>query len=217
MLALNASANTFTFDTPTGAKDSAGDAVDASAVFITGTDTLTITLTDLLKNPGSVGQLISDISFGFSRTISSSGVTFGSASGTGVTVNNDGTTSPGTVPSDAWQLDSANHFHISALGGGQPKGLIIGPPAADGKYDATGDGSIAGNKPHNPFYSGSATFVLNIPGLTSSDIVNSAIFSFGTTAGDDVTGIPQVPDGATTILLLGTALSGLGLIRRKLS
>lgn len=213
MLALNASANTFTFDTPTGAKDSAGDAVDASAVFITGTDTLTITLTDLLKNPGDVGQLLSDIKFGFAETISSSGTSLTSASGTGIKVNSNGTTTSDPVAANAWQLSG---FHLSALGGGQPKGLIIGPPAADGKYDAA-NSSIKNNGPHNPFYSGSATFVLNIPGLTSSDIVNSAIFSFGTTAGDDVTGIPQVPDGGTTMLLLGTALSGLGLLRRKLS
>jgi hypothetical protein len=49
--------------------------------------------------------------------------------------------------------------------------------------------------------------------------ITDIVFSFGTTAGDNVPVNPPrgVPDGGTTVLMLGAALSGLGLIRRKLS
>ena len=64
---------------------------------------------------------------------------------------------------------------------------------------------------------------LNVPGLTANDSVNSATFSFGTTAGLNVDGvlvapvIPGVPDGGATLALLGGAISVIGLIRRKAS
>jgi VPDSG-CTERM motif len=110
---------------------------------------------------------------------------------------------------------------LTALNQSGPSGLIIGPPNGSGVY-ATANSSIAGNGPHNPFLNQVATFTLNVPGVNVDSSVNGATFSFGTTAGDNVPGIvgrpPQsIPDGGTTALLLGAALSGLGLIRRKLS
>src|SRR6516225_3849913 len=62
-LAASVGANTITFFTPSGATDTVGDPVDASATFITSGNTVTIVLTDLLNNPKDVGQLVSDISF----------------------------------------------------------------------------------------------------------------------------------------------------------
>jgi hypothetical protein len=215
LLAAGANANVITFDTPTGSSTSGGP-VDAEATFTTSTDTLKIVLSDLLANPTDVAQLISDIRFTLSGNISSSGTSLTSASGAGVNVADNGTTSAGTVPSDAWQLSG---FHLTALGGGQPKGLIIGPPGAGGVYTSA-NGSIAGNDPHNPFYSQTATFVLNIAGVTDATEVTSATFSFGTVPGIDVPGTTtgnQVADGGTTVMLLGGALSGLALARRKLS
>jgi hypothetical protein len=210
LLAGRAKANTYNFITPPGA--SVGDAsVNASATFETGSDTLRITLSDLLANPTSVRQLISDITFAFDSSISPSGARLISAAGTGITVGNNGRTSGGTVPSDAWEL---NGFHLSALGDGQPRGLIIGPAGAGGLYTSA-NGSIAGNNAHNPFYAGSATFVLSILGVTPDTVVNSATFSFGTTEGINVTAVlvASVPDVGTTVLLLAAALSGLGFIR----
>ena len=63
-------------------------------------------------------------------------------------------------------------------------------------------------------------FVPYPQGLTSADTVTSATFSFGTKAGVNVTGVPSsvlLPDGGTTIVLLGMALSGLGMVRRRLA
>jgi len=189
-------------------------------VFTTGSGTLTIALSDLLANPTDVGQLISDISFTLSGNISSTGTSLTSASGTGVSIDKNGNASAGTVSSTAWQLSG---FHLSALGGGQPTGLIIGPSGSGGVY-GNANGSIAGNGPHNPFYNGTATFTLSIPGIidgpTGGTQVTGATFSFGTTAGSEVVCVGPhalVPDGSATVMLLGAALSGLGLIRRKLS
>jgi hypothetical protein len=70
-LALPATAATDTFITPTGASTGDG-AVDASAMFVTGPGTITVTLNDLLANPKSVGQLISDLDFTLPARCSSS-------------------------------------------------------------------------------------------------------------------------------------------------
>ncbi len=73
------------------------------------------------------------------------------------------------------------------------------------------NGSIAGNGPHNPFTDGTATFLLDVSGVTMSTNVDSAVFSFGTTPGIDVSGIPQtsivpvIPE-PPSLLLLGTGL-----------
>jgi hypothetical protein len=211
MVAASANANTITVQTPAGATTSGP--VSASATFTTGAGILTISITDSQANPTDVAQLVSDISWGFGRNISSAGIGIVSAVGAGVNVAGNGTTTPGVVAGNAWAVDAG--FHITALGGGQPTGLIIGPAGPGGLY-SNANGSIAANGPHNPFYNGTATFTLNIPGLTAADVVNGIQFSFGTTPGLNIPGT-SVPDGGTTVLLLGAALSGLGLIRRKLS
>ena len=70
--ALCAFGNTITFVTPSGATVTDG-AVSASADFTTGTDLLSISLTNLLTNIKSVGQGLSDLSFTFDTAV------FGSA------------------------------------------------------------------------------------------------------------------------------------------
>lgn len=218
--ALSASAATFTFDTPSGAMvGSPGQPVDAEAVFNTSGTTLTITLKDLLVNPTDVAQLLSDLFFH---------VTIGNTAGASlnntlsvgqeVSVGAGGVITLGSTAQAGWALDTTlggNNLHLNVLGTAiGPAHLIIGPPG--GATYAAANGSIASNPPHNPFLNGSATFVLNIPGMTADSVVDSATFSFGTTAGVDVQGT-RVPDGGTTVLLLGTALSALGFIRRKLA
>lgn len=220
LIAASANANTYTFDTPAGATTSGP--VNAEAIFTTGAGSLTIKLTDLQANPTDVAQLISDISWGFvNGSISSVGLANPTVTGTGINVGANGITSAAsatdnTTLAGAWTV--AGGFHISALGGGQPAGLIIGPAGPGGVY-GNANGSIDANGPHNPFFDGTATFVLNIPGLTAADVVNNVQFSFGTNPDSPtIPGTPPgVPDGGTTVLLLGAALSGLGLIRRKLS
>jgi hypothetical protein len=213
LLALSASANTITYTTPSGATESGGSPVSASATFVTGPGTVTITLANLLANPKNIAQCISDLSFvlGGGQTSGS----LASSSGTQRFVAADGTWTTGSTGSTGWGVD-AGTLHLTALGFSGPAYLIIGPPDGSGVYSA-GNSSFAGNGPHNPLLGLSAIFTLNITGVTEGSTVTGATFSFGTTVGNNVTvGRPpnEVPDGGATVLLLGAALSGLGLIRR---
>jgi hypothetical protein len=218
LLAASVNANTVTFVTPAGATTSGGP-VDASAEFTTSSDVLTITLSNLQANPTDVAQLISDLSFGLNSGQTSGSLS--SSSGLERTVAKGGAFTDAATPVDTgWALTG---LQLSVLGTPiGPGHLIIGGPDASDKY-SNANGSIADNPSHNPFLAGAVAFTIDIPGLTSDDSVNSATFSFGTTAGiDTVNGIfhiPEVivPDGGTTVFLLGAALSTLGLVGRKLA
>jgi hypothetical protein len=217
LLALAANANTITYVTPTGSNPGGG-AVDAYATFVTGSGTVSITLGNLEANPTDVAQLISDLSFTLSGGQTSG--TLASSSGQEITVNkNPNTYTLGSTVSTGWDLTGLT---LDVLGSSTaPSHLIIGPSGSGGLY-SDANGSIAGNGPHNPFLNQTATFVIDVSGVTDASSVDSATFSFGTTEGQyTVTGTPgqppqSIPDGGTTALLLGAALSSLGLIRRRL-
>ena len=205
-LATQASAAVITYTTPAGATTSGGP-VDASATFTTGPGQLTIVLQDLLANPTDVAQVLSDLYFTLSGDLTSGTLT--SSSGQERTVNADGTFTDGAVVSTGWLLTSGATFHLDDLNGGAgPAHTIIGPPDGGGLY-SNANGSIAGNGPHNPFLNQTATFVLNIPGMTANTSVTSATFSFGTISGIDVSGGgagSTIPEPATMLLF------GLGMI-----
>jgi len=208
-----ASADTVTFSTAAGATNSTGQPVSASVTFtVSPSGTLTITLTNTLVNPTSVGQNISDLSF---QAGTLTGTLTGS-SGSLINVAANGTfSSAGTANPTGWALaSSGGSFHLTVLGTSTaPARTIIGAPGAGGIY-SNANASIAGNGPHNPFLNQTATFTLSIPGLTSVTQLSNISFSFGTTPGDNVpvTGAPE----PATMLLLGTGLLGVaGVVRRR--
>ena len=212
--ASDAQADTVTFDTPAGSTTSGG-AVDATATFVTGNGTLSITLTNLLANPTDVAQLLSDLSFNLSNGATTG--TIGSSSGQEITVAGNGTFTTGSTVDTGWALNStAMGFELDVLGTPTgPSHLIIGPAGAGGTY-SNANGSIAGNKPHNPFLNGTATFVLDITGVTADTDITSATFSFGTTEGADlVPGTPTTVPEPTSLALLAAGLLGVVLIQRK--
>jgi len=230
-LALSGSALAFStsaWQTASGATDNAGESVSAQAVFsITQNDILTITLTNLQVNQTSAGQLLSDLFFTLNNV--TSGGTLTSSSGTPRSIVKGGTFTDGAATT-VWSGPNAftvsgGVFNLDGLGGGKgsftPAHLLIGPPDANGVY-SNANGSIADNKPHNPVIFSDATFNLNIPGINAATVVTSATFSFGTTPGDTAGGGghctsgcgENTPDGGTTSLLLGFALTGLGVMRR---
>jgi hypothetical protein len=214
---LAASGSTITFETPPSSTTGGGP-VDATATFVAGDGTLSIALTDLQANPTDVAQLISDLDFTLSNGATSG--TIASSSGQEITVAGDGTFTTGSTVDTGWALNStATGLQLDVLGTSTaPSHLIIGPPDGSNLY-SNANGSIAGNGPHNPFLNGSATFLLDIAGVTADTTVTSATFSFGTTEGADlVPGTPQsaVPEPSTS-LTLAVLLGFMGLVQLRRS
>ena len=185
-----ATAATVVFSTPAGSTVTDG-AVSASATFITDPGSITVVLADLLANPKSVGQLLSDISFTFTGALAS-GATLGLNLGQEVTVADNGTATLGGFVATGWGLSATgtSSLHLDALGQPTtPSHLLIGPPGAGGTY-SNANSSIAGNDPHNPFLNQTAGFVIDLLDPTALATITGVIFSFGTTEGVLVTGTP---------------------------
>src|ERR1700751_5894098 len=176
-MALAAQANTVTFITPTGAT-AGGETVDASVILTTGTDSLSIALSNLLTaaQMHDAGQLLSDLSFTLTGTTSTGSVT--SSTGTFIEVAKPGgtvtsATSGGTAPNlVAWGLkNTGSTYLLDGLAGKPsltPANLIIGGTAGSFTAYSMANGSIAGNPAHNPFVQGTADFVLSIPGVSAT-------------------------------------------------
>ncbi len=218
MMATRGNANTITFDTPSGSTAaSSGNPVDGEAVFTTSTGQLSITLRNLQSNPTDVSQCLSAL--GFSITTGQTAGTLGSGSGLARTVNSDHTYTDGSTVAAGWVLSAGSSWSLDVLTGtghAGPTHTIIGGPNGSNLYANANDSIDHTGGPHNPFLAGDVTFTLNISGLTAASSINNVVFQFATTDGSDTVNGSPVPDGGTTVLLLGAALSGLGLIRRKL-
>jgi len=176
--------------TPAGATDPDG-LVSATANFTVGAGFITVTVANGLADPRSAGQLLNGVAFTLS-----SGQTPGTLGATSANlrriVRGGSFTDLGPSPT-GWALDDsfAGGFMLcdlcTDLGASGPSHLLIGDPAASGIY-ASANGSIAGNKPHNPFTTGTATFLINVPGLSAGATVTGATFFFSTAEGVSVTG-----------------------------
>jgi hypothetical protein len=219
-LATNAASITYN---ALGTNPNSGQPVNASATFVTGTNTIGITVNNLLANPNDISQLISDLRFTLSGGLPAAGATLASSSGTQITVNDGGTFVVGPTVSTGWSLTNPapSTLYLNVLGTTTgPEHLIIGP-AGPGNLYSNANGSIAPNPPHNPFLQSGATFNVSLTGVTANTTISSAFFSFGTTPGLlEVPGVPSgspgvgVPDGGATVMLLGLALFGLGATTR---
>ena len=212
MLSTVAFADTVTFSTAAGAKESGGNPVSATATITTSNGgVVTVVISNLIVNPNTVAQNVSDFAFTLSTGQTTGSIT--SSSGGTRSVASDGTYTSGAAVPTGWGGGAGLHF--TALGFSGPAFTILGQPNGSNVYSNAG-GSIAGNGPHNPFLYGPVTFVLSVPGVTSQSHINTFTFSFGTVAGNDVPGGGSTPEPAS-MFLLGTGLVGLGgAIRKKI-
>jgi hypothetical protein len=207
---------TITYVTPTGATTGGGP-VNASATFTTGTNSITVTLSNLQPNITDVAQGLSDLFFTYSGP-NLTGQTLTGSSGQEITVAGDGTFTTGATVPAGWILSSplSNTLLLNDLGAGGagPAHVIIGPPDAGGTY-SNANGSIAGNKPHNPFLNETAMFVISLTGITADTTITGAIFSFGTVAGIDVPGVPSTVPLPGALPLFATGVGLMGVLRWK--
>ena len=121
-----------------------------------------------------------------------------------------------TPAATGWQLrttDGQLDLHVLDLQGVTPSRTIVGPPDGSNTYGSA-NGSIAGNKPHNPFLAENATFEIDVPGVTSrsgiTHVTFDVTFGFGGDPGDTIT----VAEPTTMGLI---ALGGLGVLLRRRS
>jgi hypothetical protein len=219
--------NVYVYSTPAGAVDpgGTGQAVNASATFTTGVNSITIALSNLLSASQmiSAAQLLSDLTFSMNNTLTS-GTSVTSSATNLLNVAADGSSSSaGSTTLLGWALTNtgAGTFHLDGIVGDsndQATRTIIGGTAGQAYTNA--NNSIAGNNAHNPFAATTGNFTLNIAGVTSSTVITSAIFSFGTVSGNNLTGClngtcSPVPEPNSTAFLLGAGMLGFLAYRKK--
>ena len=122
--------------------------------------------------------------------------------------NNIGGYSDGAVISTGWALStSGSDLYLDRLGQPQAnRNTIIGPPGGTNAY-ANANPSITGNS-HNSHLGLSATFTLNVPGVTSASSISAVTFQFNTGYGSTLPGVPE-PTSTTAVALMLAALSRL--------
>jgi len=200
--AQTANATVIEFDA-TGS--SGNQPVDATALFTTSAGSLTVVLTNLEVNPKSISESISGIEFQLSNTPKSAAV----SSDTGQLINLSGSVAtPIAGTPNRWSAAlSKGTIDLSALGGGQPSQLIIGP----GPYTNANSGFTK----FNPQVSKTATFGLTISGISSTTTITSATFLFGTNPDGTIVGHSVRTPEPASIALLASSMVAIGLLRRK--
>jgi hypothetical protein len=218
-----------------------GQTIDASAdLSLVGTQ-LKIVLTNNLVNQNGDGNAIGGVSFQVNNPgVLSGNSTLASSAGTLANFNlihqahgpdkPDGSyTVVGSEPLSHWQ--ASNEVNLTTLSGAKPNELIwgadnlggfAGTSVSGGLYTGSG---IASGVEHMPFVLGSATFYLDVPGLTSTATISGFTFNFGTstdhqagTGGGSFNPTSNTPVPSSIVMLASILVPGVGIFvyrRRK--
>ncbi len=200
LASLPAQAATINFTQTVG-----GQAQDVTINYTFSANTLTLSLTNNLADPPSVMGGVSQLNF---TVLGGLVGTLSSVTGTMIDVASDGTFVVVLGNPDWYQ--SGPGFLTTALGSSGPDDVLIGQPGPGGVY--TGNASILGNGPHNPFAQGSVQLVYNIPGATVDTTLTYVALGFGTQP--VVATVPPPNDEGVpepgTFAVIGASLFALG-------
>jgi hypothetical protein len=199
-----------------GGVDAQGNPVSASgSVNVADGGLVTVTLNNLQTGIFAADQLLSDFFFTLSSAPGVPLNTTSTPTGSLVTVASGGVVTSSNATITGWALTSSGGtIHLDSLADGPSQTII-------GSVSNAPNASITGN--HNPYLNGSATFSFTIAGVTSGTTVSNGIFSFGTDAGDNITGCvvggpschsSTVPEPVTSALV-GSGLLALFFVRRR--
>ena len=183
--------------------------VSASATIATNANSLTVVLTNLETNIVTSAQAISGIQMTLSDTPTSAALS--TASGQLIDINNGSFVLDAATISHWGAGSSAATVTLETIGtfgaGGTPKNLIIGPAP----YTNTNSG-VAN---FNPYIQNTGTFSLSVPSITDHTMVTAVSFFFGTLPETTLGGIVTKAPEPMSLVLLGTGVIGLGLMRRR--
>lgn len=220
-----AMAGSITYTTSIGATIGT-NSIDSQAVFTLGTNTITVTITNFEQNPKVDTQLISALNFDVSGLTGVTGLTSSSGNTSTIQANprvaNYGSYTAGvsTSPLSAWAATriGATTVNLDALTGGKPGELIIGPdskgnidPSLGGLYNNAG----ASIEQHNYVVLKTATFTIDVSGVTSSSQLSNVYFQFGTADGSNQSlGVLSVPEPSTMAMGLSAMAMVAGVLIR---
>jgi hypothetical protein len=206
-------AHTYTFETLSGATDTAGESVVGMVSFTTFSDEnyVAITITDLSSPLKSVGQAITGVQFTTVTNAFSHSSTVTVASGQEYSISGTGAKTVAVDKPWYLSLPSSSMVDLSVFGHGNPRNSVL--PALS-SYAGAG-GSIDGNGPHNPFYVGSVTFDVSTGSQDPADLYfRNVQINFGT--GTDLLVTQLIPEPETyALMLLGLGVLGFAARRRK--
>jgi hypothetical protein len=204
-------ATTIRFVTPPGAV-AGGLPISADAVFNVTANSIIVTLTNYVDDPSSTIQNLNAMTFQVGGS-SLQQLVLTSSSAPEVSVPANGKPSYFGASDTGWQIASSGttsartaSLYVLGTPAAPEHTLMGGPDLLTGHYD-NADSTILKNDTNSPFLLRQAVYVLSAPGVLPTSTIGNVVFSFGTTAGTDFTGVQAAPEPSTFALLgCGAAL-----------